>query len=147
VTELSRRPLLVAMTVLTALTVGSAGIATANALAGPAPVPASVDKATSNAPTPTPDPSRSAPPLSPKQLAASKSAEAARVLAAMPRKPVGVTPKPKVSPSYVEGVQIGEECTAPGAVGHTLDDTLMTCGPTVTDTQNRWRKVEPPTRR
>ncbi len=49
------------------------------------------------------------------------------------------TPVKTTAPSVQKGVHPGAFCSPRGALGRTSKGTLMRCGPSATDSRNRWR--------
>jgi len=50
-------------------------------------------------------------------------------------------PTTAAGPEPVHGVHPGAFCSPYGALGYTVDGTLMRCEPSATDSRNRWRKA------
>ncbi|GAA2652629.1 hypothetical protein [Paractinoplanes durhamensis] len=159
----SRRPIwVITLVVLALLTVGTAAMATVHSLSGlnktaakPAAASGDVQPSTSPPtiieslpspiPTTTPAPTRTGVPTGRKTTTTRSQAEIDQVYTDMPRKPVGASSKtPDLRPSYQEGVEAEDRCAPKGALGHTEDGTLMTCGPAPKDNTDRWRVVIPP---
>jgi hypothetical protein len=112
----------------------AASPATTPSLLSPSTSPTGIDSpSVEPVPTPTSDSASSVP--VPPPVAPTKA-----VAVPTTRKPPPPPPT-TTGPKYVYGVHPGAFCSPYGALGYTVDGTLMRCEPSATDSRNRWRRA------
>jgi hypothetical protein len=97
----------------------------------------------SPSPSPSPSPSESpSPTAAPTTVAPPPQQPTTQAPAPPPQAteaPAPPPPPPAGGPQ--QGVHPGAFCSPQGAMGNTVDGTLMQCKPSATDSRNRWRKA------